>query len=95
MEMFNIFKDYSKAQIKNPFATIYYMFTLCLSGFYFGFTLILISAVDFETIAAVYNIDFDISVAQGLFQGVTPIGGAIGAVSSAYFVSIFSRKYIC
>jgi hypothetical protein len=33
------------------------------------------------------------SVAEGIFQGVMPIGGAIGAISSAVFLSRLSRRY--
>ena len=44
-------------------------------------------------IAKNYSIDFDIDLAQGLFQGILPIGGAIGAVSSTFFISKFSRRY--
>jgi hypothetical protein len=57
--------------------------------------LVYLSAVDFKVITEVFNIDFDASIAQGIFQGIMPIGGAVGAVSSAYFIGLFSRRYTC
>jgi uncharacterized protein (DUF697 family) len=65
---------------------------VCLSDFYFGYTLVYLSAVDFNIIAEQFGIDFDPSVAQGIFQGIMPIGGALGAMSSAYFIGLFSRR---
>lgn len=70
----------------------YFIFTICLSDFYFGYTLVYLSAVDFNIILHQFKIDFDASVAQGIFQGIMPIGGAVGAISSAYFIGLFSRR---
>jgi TRAP-type C4-dicarboxylate transport system permease small subunit len=70
-----------------------YIFTLCISEFYFGYTLIYLSAIDFNTIITEYSITMEPSVAEGIFQGIVPIGGAIGAFSSALILSRLSRKY--
>jgi hypothetical protein len=63
-----------------------------MSLFYNGYTLIYISAINFNVIAEDFKIDFSKSVAQGIFQGIVPIGGAVGCLSSAYFLQTFSRK---
>lgn len=70
-----------------------YIFTICLSEFYFGYTLIYLSAIDFNIIIKEYSIDMEPSVAEGIFQGVMPIGGALGAISSAAILSRLSRRY--
>ena len=63
-----------------------------MSSFYFGYTLIYLSAIDFAVIAQEYSIDFDVNLAQGIMQGIMPIGGTIGALTSTYFVSKLSRR---
>jgi len=68
------------------------MLTVCISLFYFGYTLIYISTISFNVIVEDFKIDFNKSIAQGIFQGIVPIGGAVGAVSSAYFLQNLSRK---
>lgn len=92
MEAFSIFRDCSHTKIKDPYHSLKYTLALCTAELYFGYTLIYISAVDFRVIAKNYSIDFDIDLAQGMFQGILPIGGAVGAVSSTYFISKFSRR---
>jgi hypothetical protein len=54
--------------------------------------LIYLSVVDFDIVVDAFKIDYDPAVAKGIFQGVMPIGGAIGAVSSAYLIGLFSRR---
>ena len=92
MEALNIFKD-PHTKIKDPYHSLAYSCTLTLSNLFFGFTLVYLSAIDFPVIAKIYSIEFDLYFAQGLFQGVLPIGGAVGALSSSYLVSKLSRKY--
>jgi hypothetical protein len=92
MEALSIFKNYSHTKIRDPYYTLYYIITICISEIYFGYTLIYLSAIDFPVIANIYSIDFNIHVAQGLFQGIVPIGGAVGAIASTYFVSKLSRR---
>ena len=71
---------------------LYYTITICISEIYFGYTLIYLSAIDFPVIAQVFSIDFNVHFAQGLFQAIVPVGGAIGAISSTYFISKLSRR---
>ena len=87
-----LFKEDPARKAKNATHAFYYIFTICISSIYFGYTLIYLSAVDFNTLAGIFGIDFDVSLAQGLFQGVLPIGGAFGAVSSSYFIRLLSRR---
>lgn len=92
MDILEVFKDHETKKTKNVMFAFYYVFTLCLSYFYFGYTLIYISAVDFGIIVSLFKIDFSRSFAQGFLQGITPIGGAVGALTSSYFIAKFSRK---
>ena len=92
MEALNVFKD-PNSKVKDPYYSLAYSCTLSLSNLFFGYTLVYLSAIDFPVIAKIYSIDFDLNFAQGLFQGVLPIGGAVGALSSSYLVTKLSRKY--
>jgi hypothetical protein len=92
MEALKVFKD-PNTKVKDPYHALAYSCTLTLSNLFFGFTLVYLSAVDFPIIAKIYSIDIDLHFAQGLFQGVLPIGGAVGALSSSSLVSKLSRKY--
>lgn len=92
MEALSIFKDFSHTNIKDPFHALKFICSICLSEIYFGYTLIYLSAVDFPVIVDIFSIDFDISLAQGLFQGIVPIGGAFGAYISSFLVATISRR---
>lgn len=93
MEALSIFKDFSHTSMKDPFHALKFIGSICLSEIYFGYTLIYLSAVDFPVIAHIFSIDFDIAFAQGLFQGIVPIGGAFGAYLSSFLVARLSRRY--
>ena len=93
MQALSIFKEFSHTKIKDPYHTLKYALALCSAEIYFAYTLIYLSAVDFKVIANNYSIDFDIDLAQGIFQGILPIGGSMGAVSSTFFISKLSRRY--
>jgi len=92
MEALSIFRHFEHTKIRDPYHSLFYTLTLCMSNIYFGYTLVYLSSVDFPVIVKVYSIDYDINLAQGIFQGITPIGGAVGAVSSTYFISKLSRR---
>lgn len=91
-EIVQMFQDSPDRKTKSAMFAFYFIFTLCLSDFYFGYMLVYLSAVDFNIVVEKFHIDFDPSVAQGVFQGIMPIGGAVGAISSAYFLGLFSRR---
>jgi hypothetical protein len=90
MEALRIFKNYSHTQIRVTYYTLY--ITICISEIYFGYALIYLSAIDFTVIVNIYSTDFNIHVARGLFQGIVPIGRAVEAIASPYFVSKLSRR---
>jgi len=78
--------------MNDPYKILNYFYVICISEIYFGYVLITISAIDFVVIVERYGIDFDVSTAQGLFQGIVSVGGAIGALITGYFVKMMSRK---
>lgn len=69
--------------------------TIALSSFYFGYAMVYLPAIDFQSIYALYNISLSYSVAQGILVACVPIGGGLGAVSSSLLVEKFSRRYAC
>lgn len=65
---------------------------LCLSAFYFGYTLAYLGSFDFSSIIKLYKIEDDIDTVQGLLQGITCIGAGIGALSASVILKMFSRR---
>lgn len=65
---------------------------ICLSSFYFGFTMQYLGTFDFEIIRKLYKINFDEETAFGLYNGCVPIGAGIGALSSFILLKNLSRK---
>ena len=92
MELFQKFND-PNSKVKSPKTSLCYAITLCMSSVYFGYMLVYLSAIDFPVIANIYSITYDLSFAQGLSQGVLPIGAAVGAMLSTLIISRLSRRY--
>ena len=67
--------------------------TIALSSFYFGYAMVYLPAMDFQSIYTLYHIPISYSVAQGILVACVPIGGGIGAVSSSLLIQKFSRRY--
>lgn len=67
---------------------------ICLSPFYFGYSIQYLGTFDFENIKTIFNITIDTETAKGLANGCVPIGGGIGALTSFIILKKFSRKYI-
>lgn len=68
---------------------------LCMSPFYFGYTIQYLGTFDFETIKSVYNINFSSDdLAKGLYNGCVPVGAGVGALTSFLLLKNFSRKYL-
>ena len=65
---------------------------LCLSPFYFGYSLAYLGSFDFDNIITIFGISMDKNLANGLIQGCIPIGGGIGALSSFLLLRYLSRK---
>jgi hypothetical protein len=70
------------------------IFNIALSSFYFGYSMVYLSSIDFATIYNLFNITINYQVAQGILVACIPIGGGLGAVSSSLLLSRFSRRYI-
>ena len=65
---------------------------LCLSPFYFGYGLGYFGSFEFENLVKIFNITMDQEVAQSILQGLVPVGGGIGALSSSFLLKTFSRR---
>ncbi len=68
---------------------------LCMSAFYFGYTIQYLGTFDFEkTIMNVFDITMSPGIAKGLYNGCVPVGAGVGALTSFLLLKNFSRKYI-
>lgn len=65
---------------------------LCLSSFYFGYTIAYLGTFDFTSMIKLYNIENDVDTVQGLLQGITCVGAGLGALSASIILKIFSRR---
>ena len=65
---------------------------LCLSPFYFGYSIQYLGTFKFENIMEIFHIDMDIDLAKGLYNACIPIGGGIGALTSFFLLKNLSRK---
>jgi len=92
MEILNIFKNFQHTKIRDPFHVLFYTITASLSIVYLGYNFVFLSAIEFRVIAEIYQIDIDVTVAEGLYQGIISFGGLFGGLLPVYLVSRFSRK---
>ena len=65
---------------------------ICLSSFYFGYTIIYLSVIDFKVIMKIYGIEMGKGDAEGLLTFCVPLGGCLGALASSYFIKKVSRR---
>jgi len=63
-----------------------------LSSFYFGYIIMYMSIIDFETITQVFGITMNKANAQGILTFFVPLGGLIGSFLSSYFINNISRR---
>ena len=66
--------------------------TVALGGFYFGYALAYMNAVDFDVVISTYKITWDSTTAEGLLNGCIPIGAGIGALITEILIKKFSRR---
>lgn len=67
---------------------------ICMSPFYFGYTIQYLGTFDIELTMKLYNItSMSKETANGLLQGCVPIGAGIGALTSFLLLKYLSRKY--
>lgn len=65
---------------------------IALSSTVFGYFLIYLGALPFETVTDIYKITLSKGLAQGLLNGCIPIGGFVGALFGSALISYFSRR---
>lgn len=65
---------------------------ICMSPFYFGYTITYMGTFNFQMVANIYNITIFDSAAEGIYNGCVPIGGGIGALTSFLLLKYLSRK---
>jgi hypothetical protein len=65
---------------------------ICLSPFYFGYTITYLGTFTFTNISEIFHIDMSKETAQGLFNGCIPVGAGIGALTSFILLQKLSRK---
>lgn len=68
--------------------------SFALGNFYFGYAIAYFSAIDFNTLKDIFNIDWQEDVAKGLLTGCIPIGGGIGALGSNLLLKRLTRRYL-
>lgn len=59
---------------------------VALSFFYFGYCLIYLGALPFDTVMRIYKIEANKGVAQGIINGCIPIGALVGSVGSSCII---------
>lgn len=64
-----------------------------LSSFYFGYSLIYLSVIDFGVVMKQYKIDMNRPDAEGILTFCVPLGGILGAFCSSYFIHKATRRY--
>jgi hypothetical protein len=65
---------------------------MSLSSFYFGYTIIYLNVIQFDTVMKIFNINMQKSQAEGFLTFCVPLGGLFGSFLSSYFISNISRK---
>ena len=65
---------------------------LCLSPFYYGFTLTYISTISEHTLYLYFGPDAGKPVMIGVLIGIVPIGAGVGALLAPFFMNFLSRK---
>jgi hypothetical protein len=66
---------------------------IAISSFYFGYSTSSLSTLPIQTIKKIFNTDLRDATAQGLLNGLGPIGALFGALSCSFFLKRFSRRY--
>lgn len=70
------------------------VFCLCLSPFYYGFTLTYISTISSDILFEYFGPTAGQPVMVGFLIGIVPIGAGIGALSAPLSMNFLSRKYL-
>ena len=65
---------------------------LSLSNFYFGYCLVYISTVDFNTVMKTFEVTMPTETARGVLTGCIPFGALFGALLGKKLIHVFSRR---
>ena len=65
---------------------------LSLSNFYFGYCLVYISTVDFDTVIKTFEVTMPTETARGVLTGCIPFGALFGALIGKKLIHVFSRR---
>lgn len=84
----------STTKYRSFFRILLVISNVSLSSFYFGYTIIYLSVLDFNLVIRIFDINISRSLAEGLITSCVPIGGLIGAYFSSYFIKHLSRRYL-
>ena len=85
-------QDKAKKVIEMIYKLILICLNIALSSTVFGYFLIYLGALPFETVTDIYKITLSKGLAQGLLNGCIPIGGFVGALFGSALISYFSRR---
>lgn len=66
---------------------------ISLSSFYFGYIIIYLNVIDFDTVIKIFSIDMEKAQAEGFLTFCVPLGGLFGSLLSSYFIKNISRRY--
>jgi hypothetical protein len=82
----------ARSRYKSFWKVLLIIVVISLSSFYFGYTIIYLSVIDFYTVIDIFSIDMERKNAEGLLTFCVPLGGLIGAWASSYFINNISRR---
>ncbi len=71
---------------------IFLVSCLCLSPFYYGFTLTYISTINDHTLKVYFGPEAARSVMIGILIGIVPAGAGVGALLAPFFMTLFTRR---
>jgi hypothetical protein len=77
---------------KNVSLLINKLSLLCLTTFYFGYSLVYISVLSDNTLTDIYGSDFNQPIAKGFLIGSLTIGAMFGSFFSIFLIPLMSRR---
>lgn len=80
-------------QYRNAKSLIAIVCALCLSPFYYGYTLTYLSTIKPATLAYYFGHEAGEPVTIGFLIGIVPIGAGFGALLATFFMKFLSRRY--
>ena len=81
-----------KLTYKSPLKIKLIVLNICLSSFYFGYSMICFGQIEIDTLKDIFDIELNAGTALGILMGVPSIGGLLGALSTSILITKFSRR---